>query len=155
MSYLLDTGILLRLFHRVDPAFPAIHECVRRLQIQPQRPFVAMQNLAEFWNVTTRPISARGGYGASISAAQKRLRLLESLCTVLYPTKRSLADWKELLVNHKVSGVQVHDAHLAAVMRAAGISHIVTLNGADFIRFPDITAISPDELLTQLPASSS
>jgi hypothetical protein len=49
-------------------------------------------------------------------------------------------------------GVQVHDARLVALMMAHGLSHLLTLNPADFQRYPGITALSPSAVLGgQLP----
>lgn len=50
------------------------------------------------------------------------------------------------MVERRVSGVQVHDARLAAVMKTHGIARIVTFNVSDFDRFPDIEAVHPDEI---------
>jgi hypothetical protein len=38
---------------------------------------MATQNLAEFWNVCTRPATARGGLGLSIAETDRRLSVLE------------------------------------------------------------------------------
>jgi predicted nucleic acid-binding protein len=52
-----------------------------------------------------------------------------------------------MVVQHGIQGVQVHDARLVAWMQAYGITHIVTLNTADFARYPGITALSPQDVL--------
>jgi hypothetical protein len=46
---------------------------------------------------------------------------------------------------YAVSGVQVHDARLVAVMKVHGVAHILTLNAADFRRYiPEgITILDP------------
>lgn len=46
-------------------------------------------------------------------------------------------------MTHAVQGKQVHDARLAALVLSSGITHILTLNGADFARYPGITALDP------------
>jgi predicted nucleic acid-binding protein len=148
---LLDTGVLLRLFDAKDSAHSAIRECFRRLRAEAGGPRIAMQNLTEFWNVTTRPAVARGGYGKPPQLAERRVRLLEKNCTVLFPSADSLREWKKIVQSLSVCGVQVHDAHLVAVMRASSVSHIVTLNKSDFGRFTDITAQTPEELISQWP----
>jgi predicted nucleic acid-binding protein len=51
------------------------------------------------------------------------------------------------VVAHGVQGKQVHDARLAALMLAHGITHILTLNGADFARYPGIVPIDPASLV--------
>jgi len=45
-----------------------------------------------------------------------------------------------------VSGVQVHDARLVAVMKAYGIRGIVTFNPQDFTRFAEIEVIHPQQV---------
>jgi predicted nucleic acid-binding protein len=52
-------------------------------------------------------------------------------------------EWRRLVVHYGVSGVQVHDARLAAAMYVHGLSDILTLNGSDFSRFQGLTAIHP------------
>jgi hypothetical protein len=47
----------------------------------------AAQCAAEFWNVCTRPTTARGGFGLSIPEAGRRLRVLEGLFHIR-PTRR-------------------------------------------------------------------
>ncbi len=55
--------------------------------------------------------------------------------------------WKGLVIQHAVKGVQVHDARLVAWMQAYGVSRLLTLNAADFARYPTITALAPQQLL--------
>ena len=45
---------------------------------------------------------------------------------------------RQKLLNHKIVGVAVHDAKLVATMLRFGITNILTLNGADFQRYPNI-----------------
>jgi predicted nucleic acid-binding protein len=56
-------------------------------------------------------------------------------------------EWRRLVLAIGVSGRQVHDARLAAVMRAHGVTHILTFNASDFTRYPGITVVHPRELL--------
>ena len=73
MPYVLDTGVLLRLFDRSDPSHVAIRQAVIRLKVRGERLVTTAQNIAEFWNVSTRPATARGGYGLSGKAGRSRL----------------------------------------------------------------------------------
>jgi hypothetical protein len=102
MKYLLATGVLLRLFDPSDPSFPAIRDVIKRLRKQPHRPVITAQNLSESWNVTTRPSSARGGYGVSLQLAAKRLAFLQSFCELHFPNSHSLRTWNELIVRYQV-----------------------------------------------------
>lgn len=147
MRYLLDTNILLRLSQPHDPAYPAITGSLAHLQQQPGTEFYFfLQNLSEFWNVCTRPAESNG-YGFSIADTDARARAIEGFCTYLPDTPQVYAEWRRLVVAHSVTGIQVHDAKLAAGMLAHGITHLLTSNKRDFGRYSGITAITPDEIL--------
>jgi predicted nucleic acid-binding protein len=147
MHVLLDSGILLRLVNRVDLLHGDVRAALRALKGRADTLVTASQNIAEFWNVCTRPASARGGLDYSIAETAKKLRLVERVVRLLPDTPAAFPIWKQLVVTHAVSGVQVHDARLVALMAAQGITHLLTLNGADFKRYPGIVAISPGDLI--------
>lgn len=109
---------------------------------------VTLQNMAEFWNVATRP-AANNGLGFTIEEAQEELLRLEGFFQILSENAASYAAWKTLLIAHRVSGVQVHDARLVAVMKTYGIARIVTFNASDFTRFREIEAVHPDQFAEQ------
>lgn len=46
-------------------------------------------------------------------------------------------------MDYGVSGVQVHDPHLVAVMRIHEVKRILTFNTKDFARFDGIEALHP------------
>ena len=54
-------------------------------------------------------------------------------------------EWRKLLVQHEVKGIQVHDARLVAGMKIHGIDRILTYNQGDFKRYAGITAIHPKD----------
>src|SRR5271157_5854120 len=134
MQVLVDTGILLRLLDRADPHHGDIRQAFRKLRSRGDVPVTSAQNLAEFWNVCTRPASARGGYGLSVDETDRRLRLVERLVTVLGDTHAAYLNRRRLVKDHAVIGVKVHDARLVALMLAHGVTHLVTLNASDFHR---------------------
>ncbi|MDQ3013523.1 MAG: PIN domain-containing protein [Acidobacteriota bacterium] len=149
MRYLLDTNILLRLSQPHDSAYQSIVDSIVLLQHQPGTEFCFfLQNISEFWNTCTRP-SANNGYGFTIADTDKRVHAIESFCVYLPDTQQVYDEWRRLVVQHSVSGIQVHDAKLAAGMNAHGITHIVTLNQRDFLRYSSfsIASITPDEII--------
>ncbi len=81
----------------------------------------------------------------SIAETDQRLTILEQRLPILDEHPDTYPIWRGLVVRHGVSGRQVHDTRLAALMLAHGITHILTLNGADFARFPGITVIDPQQ----------
>jgi predicted nucleic acid-binding protein len=149
MLILADTGFLLRLLDRTDPHHVAIRQALRTLRARGDEPVASPQNIAEFWNVCTRPAAARGGFGLSVVETERRLRLVERLCPVLPDSPAANPLWRQLVVRHGVHGVQVHDARLVAWMQARGITHVLTLNPADFARYQaaGITAWTPQDVL--------
>jgi predicted nucleic acid-binding protein len=56
-------------------------------------------------------------------------------------------EWRRLVLKYAVSGRQVHDAHLVATMNIHSIKHLLTLNTRDFIRYPEINAVHPSEVM--------
>jgi predicted nucleic acid-binding protein len=143
MLYLLDSNVLLRLFHRSDPAHLVVRQALSKLRARGDRFCCTSQTLGEFWNVCTRPGAARGGFGLSVAETDRRLRLIERFYQLLPDTPAVHAEWRRLLVAHSVMGVQVHDTRLVASMNVYGVTHLLTFNGADFARFPGITAVHP------------
>lgn len=128
------------------PEHQATHAALQRLRSAGERLFVAIQNIAEFWNVSTRP-AAQNGFGLSHARVRKRIEIIEANCELLTESAASYAIWRRLVSDLTVTGVAVHDARLASVMLAAGITHIVTLNERDFRRYAGITPISPQGVL--------
>jgi predicted nucleic acid-binding protein len=147
MRYLLDTGTLARLPDRTDPLHPTIREALTRIADRGHSLVTSTQNIAEFWNVCTRPAEARGGFGLSIEQARVRLRLLERFITVLKEPDSAYGKWKTMIVVHKVSGKAVHDARIAALMNSYRIKRILTFNDADFKRYANIEAITPQAVI--------
>src|SRR5436309_3005224 len=135
MRYLLDSGVLLRLLNREAALHGVVRQAVRKLNDQNHECVTSLQNLCEFWNVCTRPETARGGLGLKFDEAHRRLRTIERIATVLPDLPTMLERWKELIVQHKVQGVQVHDTRLVALMDVYQVSNLLTLNPSDFQRF--------------------
>ena len=62
------------------------------------------------------------------------------------PVPAAYRRWHALVVELKLTGVQVHDARIVALMLTHGITHILTFDTEDFRRYTGITALSPHEL---------
>lgn len=151
MIVLSDSGILLRLFHPPDPLHGIVKQAADVLTNRGDKLVTTLQNVAEFWNVCTRPATARGGFGLSVAETEFRLQDVERRFSLLSEHPGTYTIWRNLVVTHAVQGKQVHDARLVALMKAHGLSHVLTLNGPDFSRFPGITAIDPATVLPPPP----
>lgn len=76
-----------------------------------------------------------------------RATLVERYFTFLHDSEATHAIWRRLVLDYRVSGVQVHDARLVAAMLVHGVTHILTFNTDDFKRFVEITAVKPSEIV--------
>ncbi len=146
-TYLIDTNILVRISQREDPSYGVIRAALGSLRVSGAMLCFTSQNLAEFWNVCTRP-TVNNGYGLSIAETDRRAELIETGFSLLPDTGQTHAEWRRLVVVHSVVGVKVHDARLVAAMQVHGITHLLTLDQQDFARYPGITVVHPRELVT-------
>lgn len=145
MSVLVDTNVLLR---RTQPAHP-LHgqavESVGRLLAGGEDVYYTLQNIAEFWNVLTRP-RASNGLGVSTSTAQAEVEKIEAALQLLPEAPGTYAEWKRLVLRHGVVGVKVHDARLVAAMNVHGVRRLLTFDVADFTRY-EIEVLEPAQVL--------
>jgi predicted nucleic acid-binding protein len=143
-SCLVDTNILLRMTRRSDPQHKVVDTALARLAGQGSSLHYTHQNIAEFWNAMTRP-AARNGLGLTVAEAEREVQAIESGMSLLPDSEAVYREWRRIVVQYGVSGVQVHDARLAA-MYVHAVNHILTMNVADFSRFKDLTAVHPDSI---------
>ena len=145
--YLADTNILVRISQREDPSYGIIRAALSSLRATGTRLCFTSQNLAEFWNVCTRP-ATQNGYGLNIAETDRRAELIESSFTLLPDNEQVHTVWRRLVVVHSVIGVKVHDARLVAAMHVHGVAHLLTLDEQDFVRYSGITVVHPRQLAT-------
>ncbi len=145
VRHLLDSNAFLRLAKRDDVEHSLIKLAIERLIDDGAELCYAPQNVVEFWNVFTRP-TEKNGFGMSVAEADQEVTLIESQFTFLPDNERIHSEWRRLVIAYGVSGVQVHDARLVAAMRVHGITHLLTLNQADFVRYRDITVVHPGQI---------
>ena len=145
MAYVIDANIYLRTEQEGHPQQAEAQQAVATLLQRQEKIYLIPQNLYEFWNVCTRPI-ANNGLGLTHDSALEYTQKLLKQFVFLPDDQRVFEEWLRIVVSCKVSGVQVHDARIAAAMRVHGITHILTFNTNDFKRFERITAVHPSEL---------
>lgn len=97
----------------------------------------------------TRPIS-RNGFGLTAAEAEREVLVIEAGMSLLPERETVYQEWRRIVVQNNVSGVQVHDARLAAIMSVHGVRHILTLNVGDFGRYHGLIVMHPDSVQTLL-----
>jgi predicted nucleic acid-binding protein len=148
IDVLLDTNILTGLAYDAPSQLTTASEACVKLLEQGKKIGTTVNNLAEFWSVSTRPSIARG-LGLSIPRVRERLQFLEDSLTIFSESQESFDIWKELVIQQQVQGKQVHDTRLAAIMMKEGIGSILTFNTGDFTRFPGISVLHPAQVLAR------
>jgi predicted nucleic acid-binding protein len=146
MSYLIDTNIILRWVNVQAPEHADAVAAVQVLQSGGQVIFITSQNLVEFWSVATRPVSVNG-LGFTPGRADTDVQTIEQFFPLLPDDATIHMHWRRLVVLHGVSGRQAHDARLVAVMLAHQVSHLLTFNVNDFVRYPEITVVDPTTVI--------
>jgi len=146
MRVLVDTNILLRSAQPNHPLCSQATYAVSKLLRHEDSVFICPQNIAEFWNVATRPID-RNGLGFSHEEVSREVASIEESLTLLPDVPAIYAAWKRLVYDHKVQGVKVYDARLVAIMNVYAVESILSFNSADFERYDLVTALHPASLL--------
>jgi predicted nucleic acid-binding protein len=127
MRSLVDTNILLRWVKPDDRDYEAVKRVIDDLLGQGAKLCYTSQNLAEFWNVCTRPADDKGrGYGLNIRETNFRADVIERNLDLLPDGPEVHKEWRKIVVTYAVHGVQVHDARLVASMRVHGVEKILT-----------------------------
>lgn len=148
MSYLIDANVLLRKAQPADPLFSVADNALRVLTLRGEELCIVPQTLYEFWAVTTRPTTARGGFGWSTQQAESFVAQYEQLFGLL-PDAPLYAEWRRLVIAYGVNGLNAHDARLVAAMKVHGLTHILTFNAKDFRRYEageNIVVVEPDSV---------
>jgi len=145
-GHLIDSNILLRIARRDDPDHAMVNAALARLAEGGAVLYYTHQNIAEFWNVATRPAD-KNGFGLTVAEAERQTRVIEKGMVLLPDSAAVYREWRRLVLAHSVSGVQVHDARLAAAMGVHGVTHLLTLNPDDFKRYRHLTAVDPRSLV--------
>jgi hypothetical protein len=139
MPWLADTNILLRLTNIDDPEHVLVAGAVAGLLQRGEQLHYTQQNRREFWNVCTRPAGVNG-FGYTVDLTRQALGEVDAIFHRLADRPESGPEWDRLVVQHQVMGRAVHDAQL-----------ILTLNVADFRRYPEITPIHPSDVIPLQP----
>ena len=154
MRILVDTNILIRSVQKSHPSCRVARRALVAMYRDGHELLLATQNVAEFWNVCTRPIKVNG-IGLSIEGTDRYVTQLERFFGILPDSIPVFYLWRKLVVDHAVMGVKVHDARLVAVMGCYDVRRIVTFNVADFNRFSGIEVVHPADVQSANPLSEA
>jgi predicted nucleic acid-binding protein len=134
MIYVLDANILLRQAEPSSQHHSTVIGSLRRLTGQGHSFAIFPQALFEFWSVASRPLTANGlGYSPAILS--QWITGFRAQYLVHYDNAAVVAEWERIVLQYGTLGKNSHDARYVAAMRAHGLSHLLTLNGKDLVRY--------------------
>jgi predicted nucleic acid-binding protein len=143
--YLLDTNVLLRSVQVEAADHSVAVSAIASLTANGEDLVVTPQVFIEFWAVATRPPDVNG-LGWSVQLVEEEVTRLLDQFPILDDKPDVFPHWFQIVKTRQVTGKRVHDARLVAVMRAHGVTHLLTFNGDDFKGHPDITIVHPSEV---------
>ena len=143
--FLLDTNVLIRTANGLDAQNAIASGATVQLISDGHDVFLAAQNIIEFWSVATRPL-ANNGLNWDSSRVEQQVQTFLSRFHLLHDNPAIFEVWRQLVVTHQVRGKSVHDARLVAAMQTHQVTHMLTFNVVDFVRYPNITVVSPTSI---------
>ena len=143
--YLIDTNVLLRSAVSSSARNPVAAGAIAILLGQGDELLLAPQVLMEFWSVATRPVPVNG-FGWPVDLVRGEIDRLLDQFPLLPETPGVFGEWLRLVTEHQVSGKQVHDTRLVAILNTHQVARLLTFNVSDFKVFGAI-AVSPNEIV--------
>jgi len=138
-----DTNVLVGAIQTFDPPLRATaRRAVKSLYRQGEQLVCFPQNLVEFWNASTRPASGNG-LGFSPEQAARYVDRFQTLLRLLPETPELFVTWPTLVLQHRVSGIQVHDTRIVAAMTVHRVNPLLSFDLDDFKRFTGIRVVHP------------
>lgn len=138
-----DTNVFVGGVQTFDPALRiTARHSIKQLYRQGEQLCCFPQNLVEFWNVATRPATANG-LGLSPEQTARYVDRFQTIVVLLPETADIFLAWRDLVVQHRVAGVHVHDARIAAAMIVHHVPRILTFDVDDFKRYGQVSVIEP------------
>jgi predicted nucleic acid-binding protein len=141
--YLTDTNVLVAISLGNDE----VNKRMDQLERAHSRFFIGLQNLCEFWNVSTRP-ALNNGLGLSPEFTWRAIERIQLGFEVLPETTGVLKEFNDLVQTYRISGKQIYDAKLVALLKAHSLDGIITFNVSDFVRYAGANPISPSEQMS-------
>jgi len=152
MRILADTNIVARLAQPAHAHHRAALAATEILLARNDDPCVVPQVLYEFWVIATKPTSANG-LAMPVTQARTEIEKAKLVFTLLRDERAIFDQWERLVAQHDVKGKNAHDARLVAAMNRHGLTHLLTFNSQDFVRYPGITVLTPEQVAAQAEPS--
>lgn len=134
----LDTNILLRYDILETPEHQQVRSAVKTLIEWDCQLWISRQVIREYCRALTHPAFPQA---LDMPQAVKRARQIVPFFHVADEHEQVMQKLFVLLETVAIGGKQVHDANIVATMQAYDVTHLLTLNLADFERFRSLVAV--------------
>jgi predicted nucleic acid-binding protein len=84
----------------------------------------------------------------SVADGEADVNRLKMIFTFLRDERAIYENWQQLVVDFSVLGKPAHDARLVAAMQRHHLTHILTFNKSDFVRYSHLVAMTPADVLS-------
>jgi predicted nucleic acid-binding protein len=142
----LDTNILLRLAEPDHLLHGATAKAVAQLRLAQWQPVLLPQVAYEFWAVATRSTAANG-LGMPAEVVLPILNNFTSQIPVLRDDRGVYEQWRRLVAQYAITGVNSHDLRIVAAMVRHRTRALLTSNDREFKRYTEIDVMTPDSVL--------
>ena len=141
-----DTNVLVGAIQTFDPAIRgAARRALKSLYRQGEELVCFPQNLVEFWSASTRPANANG-LALTPEQTARYVDRFQTFLRLIPENAEIFPAWRKLVLQHRVSGIRVHDARIAAAMMVHQVPRILTFDFDDFRRYGHVSALDPAPL---------
>ena len=139
-----DTNILVFACDKNSPLFDQAVNVRNEVMLGNINAYIAPQVLYEFYAVITSPKRVINPLSTNLALKEVKNYMRATQFKKIYPLKDTTMDRVfELVDSIKLIRTDIFDAHIAAVMLENGVTHILTDNEKDFVRFKDIKVTNP------------
>ena len=140
---IVDANILVYAVNAAAPQHAASRSLLEAALDPAVSLYVTSQIICEFYSLITNPKRTAMAW-SSVEAVQLISELLASPGLKVLPAPaQAVAGLIELLKRSAVTGSDVFDLQIVATMQANNIRRIYTFNTGDFLKFSELTVITP------------
>ncbi len=143
---MVDTNILLSATNRDRADHEASYQMFAKAIGMGLHLATCGQVLREYLVVATRPVAVNG-LGLSLEDSLKNLEWFRKRQVYLEEPESVHQILVKLLKSHQVTGKNIHDMNIVAVMRQNSVRTILTNNAADFSGITEIEILGPKVLV--------
>ncbi len=147
MKVFADANILLRSIQTSHSMHSVVQRVIAALIQRGEELVLSPQVYYEFWVVATRSQQANG-LALSVQETEQEIAKFQQVFILLEEQPALFSQWLNLVRRYAITGKRAHDARLVAAMQLHQITHILTLNPQDFKNFPEITVLTPLDVLS-------